>query len=168
MAEISRRAFLAGAGGIAVGAGAFGVGYAVAAESDSGPPTGRRIAFLGPHQAGITIDPTPARGLAAAFSVLARDREHLVETFRELSDEIEGLMTGRPIAHPRPGLPAGRLGHPRRPTRPPTTSRSSSAWARPCSTAATAWPTGGRASWWRCPSSPTTASIRPAATATCC
>jgi APA family basic amino acid/polyamine antiporter len=31
-----------------------------------------------------------------------------------------------------------------------------------------AWPTGGRASWSRCPSSPTTASIRPAATATCC
>jgi deferrochelatase/peroxidase EfeB len=105
MSALSRRAFLAGAGGIAVGAGAFGVGYALGEESESGPPAGRRLAFHGAHQAGITSDPTPACGLAAAFAVLARDRDQLVEMFRELSDEIEGLMTGRPIATRDPAYP---------------------------------------------------------------
>ena len=103
--RISRRSFLAGAGGLAVGAGAFGAGFAVAAGTDDGPPTGRRVPFHGPHQAGITVDPTPARGLAAAFTVIADDRAHLAETLRELSDEIEGLMDGRPIEVRDPAYP---------------------------------------------------------------
>ena len=116
MDAISRRAFLAGAGGLAVGAGAFGAGYGLAAGSDPGPPTGGRVDFHGAHQAGITVDPTPARGLAAAFTLIARDRGHVVETFRELSDEVEGLMTGRPIEVRDPAYPptdSGILGpHP--------------------------------------------------------
>ena len=106
MAQISRRAFLAGAGGLAVGVGAFGAGYGLAAETeDAGPPTGRRVEFRGVHQAGITVDPTPARGLAAAFTLIADDRAHVAETFRELSDEIEGLMTGRAIEVRDPAFP---------------------------------------------------------------
>lgn len=101
---ISRRAFIAGAGGIAVGAGAFGAGWAVGASVED-DPGGDLLPFRGPHQIGITTHPAPARGLMAAFTVLARDRAHLEEMFRELSDEIEGLMSGRPVAVRDPAYP---------------------------------------------------------------
>ncbi len=101
---VSRRAFLAGAGGMAVGAGAFGVGWAAGAATGE-PADGGLLSFRGPHQVGITTHPAPARGLMAAFTVLARDRAHLEEMFRELSDEIEGLMGGRPIAVRDPAYP---------------------------------------------------------------
>jgi deferrochelatase/peroxidase EfeB len=108
--RISRRAFLAGAGGIAVGAGAFGAGYGVAAGTDDPGAPGRRVPFHGAHQAGITVEPTPARGLAAAFTVIADDRAHLAETFRELSDEVEGLMDGHPILVRDPAYPPADSG----------------------------------------------------------
>jgi deferrochelatase/peroxidase EfeB len=110
MARLSRRAFLAGAGGLAVGAGAFGAGFGLAAGTDGGAPTGRRVPFHGAHQAGITVEPTPARGLAAAFTVIADDRAHLAETLRELSDEIEGLMDGRAIEVRDPAYPPADSG----------------------------------------------------------
>jgi deferrochelatase/peroxidase EfeB len=105
MTRISRRSFLAGAGGLAVGAGAFGAGFGVASGTDDGPPTGRRVPFHGAHQTGITVEPTPARGLAAAFTMIADDRAHVEETFRELSDEVQGLMDGRPIQVRDPAYP---------------------------------------------------------------
>jgi len=105
MSGISRRAFLAGAGGIAAGAAGFGVGYGVASGAEDPAPTGRRVPFHGEHQAGITVEPTPARGLAAAFTMIADDRAHVAETFRELSDEVEGLMDGRPIPVRDPAYP---------------------------------------------------------------
>jgi len=94
---ISRRAFLAGAGGAAVGGGllaaaACGDGQ----EADGGAPGARLVPFAGPHQAGITLEPAPATGLMASFTVLARDRAELAELLRELTDEIAGLMEGRP------------------------------------------------------------------------
>ncbi len=110
MSRISRRTFLAGAGGLAVGAGAFGAGFGVAAGTEDGPPTGSHVTFHGAHQAGITADPTPARGLAAAFTVIADDRAHLAETFRELSDEVQGLMEGRPIEVRDPAYPPADSG----------------------------------------------------------
>ncbi|HTI35013.1 MAG TPA: hypothetical protein VL422_15160, partial [Miltoncostaea sp.] len=61
MSKLSRRAFLAGAGGLAVGAGAFGAGFGLAAGTEDGPPSGGRVPFHGAHQAGITVEPTPAR-----------------------------------------------------------------------------------------------------------
>ncbi len=94
---ISRRAFIAGAGGIAIGAGAFGAGWAAGASSEEGVPAGDLLPFRGAHQVGITTHPAPSRGLMASFTVLARDKPHLVEMFQELSDEVEGLMSGRPI-----------------------------------------------------------------------
>jgi deferrochelatase/peroxidase EfeB len=92
---ISRRAFLAGAGGAAVGGGlvAAACGGGADGEASGG---GRRIAFAGPHQAGITLEPAPATGLMAAFTVLARDRADLADLLRDLSDEAAGLMEGRP------------------------------------------------------------------------
>lgn len=107
--RISRRAFIAGAGGIAVGAGSFGAGWATGASGDD-VPAGALLPFHGPHQVGITTHPAPARGLMASFTVLARDRPHLEEMFRELSDEVEGLMSGRPIAPRDPAFPPADSG----------------------------------------------------------
>ena len=111
---ISRRAFLAGAGGAAVGGGllaaaACGDGQ----EADGGAPGARFVPFAGPHQAGITLEPAPATGLMASFTVLARDRAELSELLRELTDEIAGLMEGRPPETRDPAFPptdSGLLG----------------------------------------------------------
>ncbi|HVG99462.1 MAG TPA: iron uptake transporter deferrochelatase/peroxidase subunit [Miltoncostaeaceae bacterium] len=111
---ISRRAFLAGAGGAAVGGGllaaaACGDGQ----EADGGAPGARFVPFAGPHQAGITLEPAPATGLMASFTVLARDRAELAELLRELTDEIAGLMEGRPPETRDPAFPptdSGLLG----------------------------------------------------------
>ena len=111
---ISRRAFLAGAGGAAVGGGllaaaACGDGQ----EADGGAPGARFVPFAGPHQAGITLEPAPATGLMASFTVLARDRAELSELLRELTDETAGLMEGRPPETRDPAFPptdSGLLG----------------------------------------------------------
>jgi deferrochelatase/peroxidase EfeB len=92
---LSRRAFLAGAGGSAVGSGLLAA--ACGGGADDGPGAeGRRVAFAGPHQAGITLEPAPAAGLMVSFAVLARDRAELAGLLRDLTDEIAGLMEGRP------------------------------------------------------------------------
>ena len=56
----------------------------------------RFVDFYGPHQTGITARPVPTLGLMASFKVLSPDRESLRDTFVELTDEIQGLMAGRP------------------------------------------------------------------------
>ena len=96
--HVSRKEFLAGAGGIAVGAVAGGlvVGTARAHAAGADAPDLEFIPFAGVHQAGITADPQPARGLMAAFTVVAADRAALQEMFRELTEEIRGLMAGTP------------------------------------------------------------------------
>ena len=92
---ISRRAFLAGAGGAAVGGGLLAA--SCGGGSDGGPAAeAGRVPFAGPHQAGITLEPAPATGLVASFTVLARDRAELRDLLRDLTDEIAGLMEGRP------------------------------------------------------------------------
>lgn len=96
--RVSRREFLAGAGGIAVGAAAGGiaVGAAQGAAADADDPHLAVVPFEGAHQTGITVHPVPAQGLMASFTVLANDRAHLEEMLRELTDEIRGLMAGEP------------------------------------------------------------------------
>ena len=96
--NVSRREFLAGAGGIAVGAAAGGlvVGASQGSAADSEALDLRFIPFPGEHQAGITAEPTPARGLMASFTVVASSRERLQETLQELTQEIRGLMAGVP------------------------------------------------------------------------
>ena len=76
-ARVSRREFLAGAGGIAVGAAAGGI--AVGASQGQAAPSADDphlsfVPFAGPHQTGITEHPVPAQGLMASFTVLATDR----------------------------------------------------------------------------------------------
>jgi deferrochelatase/peroxidase EfeB len=118
---VSRRALLAGAG-------AFAGGAALAACSSSSDATkvdssGRDgsssaphdyIPFYGDHQTGITAT-HQAQGLMAAFSVMADNREELVDTFRSLTDELARLMNGEPYPDRDPNYPplyAGNVGNP--------------------------------------------------------
>jgi deferrochelatase/peroxidase EfeB len=96
--RFSRREFLAGAGGLAVGAAAGGLAVGASQEQAAGAdsPHLEFVPFEGAHQTGITSQPVPAQGLMASFTVLATDRAHLREMFRELTDEIRGLMAGEP------------------------------------------------------------------------
>jgi deferrochelatase/peroxidase EfeB len=106
---ISRRAFLAGAGGAAVGGGLLAA--ACGGGSDGGPAAeAGRVPFAGPHQAGITLEPAPATGLVASFTVLARDRAELRGLLQDLTDEIAGLMEGRPPEVRDPAYPPADSG----------------------------------------------------------
>ncbi len=101
---ISRRGFVAGAlsAGAAVGAGAVaGCGP----EPQVPQPTERFIDFEGAHQPGITALPIPEQGLVASFNVHARNRAELASTLRELTDEIRGLMAGKPPETRDPAYP---------------------------------------------------------------
>jgi len=103
---ISRRGFVAGAlgTGAAVGAGAL-AGCSADEGSRSAAPTERFIDFEGTHQAGITALPIPEQGLIASFNVQARNRAELTSTLRELTDEIRGLMAGKPPETRDPAYP---------------------------------------------------------------
>jgi deferrochelatase/peroxidase EfeB len=101
---ISRRAFLAGAGGAAVGGGLLAAACGSGTDAAESEGVGL-VEFHGPHQGGIVAQPMPAAGLMAAFGVQARDRAELRETLRDLSDEIAGLMAGRPPERRDPAYP---------------------------------------------------------------
>lgn len=106
----SRRGFVAGA--LSAGAGAaVGVG-ATLALTDSEQPEHRRgrpdpsfTAFEGPHQAGITTLPIPEQGLVASFNLQTRTRAGLTSVLQELTDEIRGLMAGKPPEVRGPAYP---------------------------------------------------------------
>ncbi|KUI13016.1 peroxidase [Mycobacterium sp. GA-1285] len=109
---LSRRGFLTGAlgTGAAVGAGAALAGCSKDAPE---PSAGTFVPFEGPHQSGITALPIPEQGLIASFNVLSKDRDGLERTLRELTDEIRGLMAGRPpeVRDPEyPPVDSGILG----------------------------------------------------------
>ena len=102
MTGLARRSFLrgtaVGAAGAAALGGAAGVAAAAVDAVDAGPgPSGRRLAFEGPHQAGILTAPQEAATFVA-FDVLARDAAGLRELFRTLTERIRFLTAG--------GLPA--------------------------------------------------------------
>ncbi|GAA2534994.1 Dyp-type peroxidase [Mycolicibacterium diernhoferi] len=101
---ISRRGFVAGAlsAGAAVGAGAVA---GCSPEPQVPQPTERFIDFEGAHQPGITALPIPEQGLVASFNVHARNRAELASTLRELTDEIRGLMAGKPPETRDPAYP---------------------------------------------------------------
>ncbi|PVZ04241.1 Dyp-type peroxidase [Actinomycetospora cinnamomea] len=106
-----RRLFTTGA---ALGGGALLAGCA-SSSSGSAPGGGPadRVPFHGHTQTGITSLPVPASGLLASFTSLAPDRGALEEMLRELTDEIDGLMSGRPPRVRDPALPpedSGLLG----------------------------------------------------------
>ncbi|MCV7282843.1 Dyp-type peroxidase [Mycolicibacterium flavescens] len=89
----SRRGFLAGA--LGTGAGAALAGCSSPEPAPAGPPAAALVPFEGAHQTGVTALPIPEQGLVASFNVLSPDREALTHAFRELTDEIRGLMAGR-------------------------------------------------------------------------
>ena len=108
---LSRRAFLgtAALGTVVVGgAAAGGIKLASAGRTDSGDGDGEPVApprgFRGDHQIGVLEHPRP-HGLLAAFTCVDADRQALRETFRGLSEEIDGLLSGRVPAEVDPALP---------------------------------------------------------------
>ncbi|MCB0950562.1 MAG: Dyp-type peroxidase [Mycobacterium sp.] len=113
---ISRRNFVSGALGAGVVAGAGGA-LAGCSSSQGGSPAAapgpRYVDFEGLHQTGITAITVPMQGLMAAFTVIADSREQLAGTLAELTDEIRGLMSGRPPerrGNAYPPLDSGILG----------------------------------------------------------
>jgi deferrochelatase/peroxidase EfeB len=98
---ISRRGFVTGAlsagAGAAVGAGAA---YALSDSTQReylGPPSQKTfVPFEGVHQTGVTALPIPEQGLVASFNVQSKDRAGLTTALEELTEEIRGLMAGKP------------------------------------------------------------------------
>jgi deferrochelatase/peroxidase EfeB len=108
---ISRRGFVTGALSASAGA-AVGVGAGMALSGDSPHeeirPTAAPATFVpfeGVHQTGVTALPVPTRGLAASFTMVSRDRARLKAVLAELTDEIRGLMAGRPSETRDPAFP---------------------------------------------------------------
>ena len=107
---VSRRGFVAGA--LSAGAGAaVGVGATLAftdseqSERRHGRPDPSFTPFEGPHQAGITTLPIPEQGLIASFNLQTGSRAGLRSVLQELTDEIRGLMAGRPPEVRGPAYP---------------------------------------------------------------
>ncbi|MFS0899396.1 Dyp-type peroxidase [Mycolicibacterium litorale] len=102
---LSRRSFVTGA--LGTGA-ALGAGATLAGCSDTSPTpvaAARFLPFEGAHQTGISAMPIPEQGLIASFNVLSRDRAGLAATLAELTDEIRGLMAGKPPEVRDPAFP---------------------------------------------------------------
>lgn len=95
---LSRRGFITGAlgTGAAVGAGAALAGCSKQEPASSAASAGVFVPFEGAHQTGITALPIPEQGLIASFNVLSKDRDKLKLTLQELTEEIRGLMAGKP------------------------------------------------------------------------
>ena len=98
---ITRRGFVTGA--LSAGAGAAVGAGATYALSDStrreylGPPSQKTfVPFEGEHQTGVTALPIPEQGLVASFNVQSEDRAGLTTALEELTEEIRGLMAGKP------------------------------------------------------------------------
>jgi deferrochelatase/peroxidase EfeB len=110
---LSRRRFIAA--GAATSAAAMVVGCRaddgtdIGVSAGDGLPPPRYHPFRGAHQTGITSS-VPASGLMASLDVVRAGREDLARTFRELSDEVEGVMAGRAYPSTDPQLPALQTG----------------------------------------------------------
>ena len=104
---ISRRGFVTGAlgTGVAVGAGAALAGCSSPHPTAPPVPQAAFIPFEGAHQAGITTLPIPEQGLIASFNLHVRDRAGLKTTLQDLTDEIRGLMAGKPPETRDPAYP---------------------------------------------------------------
>jgi deferrochelatase/peroxidase EfeB len=90
--------------GAAVGAGAALAGCSTP-DSPPAAPSPRFVPFDGPYQPGITTLPIPEHGLIASFNVHSKDRAALGAMFSALTDEIRGLMAGKPPEQRDPEYP---------------------------------------------------------------
>jgi deferrochelatase/peroxidase EfeB len=107
---ISRRGFVTGAVGAGAGA-AVGVGAGLSLGGSSreeirpaAAPT-TFVGFEGPHQSGITTLPIPEQGLMVSFNLQTRDPAGLKATLVAITDEIRGLMAGKPPETRGPAYP---------------------------------------------------------------
>ena len=103
---------LSASAGAAVGVGVgVGVGATMALTEAShdeprhGRPPLAFVPFEGRHQAGITALPIPEQGLVASFNLQTRDRASLKATLQDVTDEIRGLMAGKPPGTRDPAFP---------------------------------------------------------------
>jgi deferrochelatase/peroxidase EfeB len=105
-AGISRRTFVTGAlgTGAVVGAGAALSGCS-SPQAAAPANAARFVPFEGAHQSGIAALPIPEQGLVASFTVQSKDRAGLSATLAALTDEIRGLMAGKPPAVRDPAYP---------------------------------------------------------------
>jgi deferrochelatase/peroxidase EfeB len=113
--RFSRRNFLkaGAAGGFALGAASLIGGCSSDEGQAEAEPLRQYVDFYGAHQAGIAALPAPELGLMAAFKVVAPDRDALREMLIDLTDEVQGLMAGRPPQQRDPAYPptdSGLLG----------------------------------------------------------
>jgi len=127
--RLSRRALLRGSaalGGAAVAAGTVlgacgrdgdppaGAGRSAPEGSALSDPTGVRIPFHGPHQAGI-VTPPPAAAVLAAFDVVAADPQALRSTLQALTEVARSVVGGvveppaDPLKPPADNLILGRV-----------------------------------------------------------
>ena len=106
-AGISRRNFVTGAlgTGAAVGVGASLAGCSSTEPAPAPAAAARFVPFEGPHQTGIAALPIPEQGLVATFTVQSKDRAGLSATLAALTDEIRGLMAGKPPEVRDPAYP---------------------------------------------------------------
>ena len=105
---ISRRGFVTGAlgTGVAVGAGAALAGCSSArAGRAAGRRRPRSSRSRGRTKPGSPTLPIPEQGLIASFNVHAKDRAGLKSTLQELTEEIRGLMAGKPPETRDPAYP---------------------------------------------------------------
>jgi deferrochelatase/peroxidase EfeB len=105
-AGISRRTFVTGAlgTGAAVGAGAALAGCS-SPDAPAPAAAARFVPFEGARQTGIAALPIPEQGLVASFTVQSKDRAGLSATLAALTDEIRGLMAGKPPTVRDPAYP---------------------------------------------------------------
>ncbi|MGA0617468.1 iron uptake transporter deferrochelatase/peroxidase subunit [Paracoccus sp. KR1-242] len=113
---------------VLLGLGLAPVGLAVAAHAETPAPAAtpqvvdapaqeaevaaRRVAFHGPHQAGITT-PRPATGIIAAFDVVAGSLDDIERMLRLLTERAAFLTQGGEVPQRDPKLPptdSGLLG----------------------------------------------------------
>jgi deferrochelatase/peroxidase EfeB len=88
-ARANRRTFLTGLGAVAAGTG-------LAASLDRpghAAATGARVAFHGPHQAGV-LTPPPAHAVHLGFDVVAGDRAGLTDLLRLITGRARFLTAG--------------------------------------------------------------------------
>ena len=85
-----------------------GAALAGCSSPEPGPPPVAKPSFVpfeGAHQAGITTLPIPEQGLMASFNVHAKDRAGLKGLLQEITEEIRGLMAGKPPETRDPAYP---------------------------------------------------------------
>lgn len=105
-----------------LGAGAVGVFAASGAKAQTPAPhsvqeaplghadsAAQRVAFHGPHQAGITT-PRPASGLVASFDIVVSSLDEFEQMLRRLTERARFLTQGGPVPQRDPKLPPADSG----------------------------------------------------------